>query len=552
MAESYNIFVLRAWVMAALCLCPLAADDRSAAADEVFASLRTQQGPGCSAGVIHEGRFVYSTSFGMADLEQRTPITSSTAFQVASMSKQFTAAAIFLLKQEGKLKLEDPVRRFVPELPAYADGIHISDLLHHTSGLRDIAPLLEVRSAGRAPEPLDVAASVKLLASQSALNFAPGTDYEYTNSDYLLLGLIVERLSGMPLAEFAQQRIFLPLGMRGSAFHARLDALTNRATGYFARNGQFRRVPVTWLPGGDGGLYTTLEDLLSWDQSFYSSQRFGEEFADFMETRGRLASGERIQYASGLIIGHYRGLRTVSHAGRVPGMRSEMLRFPDQQLTVICLCNRGDADSAILAREVAEVYLGGKLHSLREPAELDYQASGFAELAGIWESKQGWVARAWSSPDSLLMETADGRYRLQPLNRRQLFDSAGNSGLVLTRISSDQITLQSDGGVRVPYNRLNATPPPRSDLHALEGDYRSADIGARYHVAVQDGKLQLTAASGWHLALDPVGADRFLLGPWTLRFTRTADGSVNGLEWHQARVWNLVFERVPGEATLAH
>ena len=538
--------------MTALCLYPLAADDRTAAADEVFASLRALQAPGCSAGVIHEGRFIYSTSFGLADLEQRTPITPSTPFQVASMSKQFTAAAIFLLKQEGKLKLEDPVRRFVPELPAYADGIHISDLLHHSSGLRDIAPLLEVSSAGRAPEPLDVAASVKLLASQSALNFAPGTDYEYSNSDYLLLGLIVERLSGMPFAEFAQQRIFTPLGMRGSVFHARLDPEANRATGYFARNGQFRRVPVTWLAGGDGGLYTTLDDLLRWDQTFYSNQQFGEEFADFMETRGRLASGERIQYASGLIIGRYRGLRTVSHAGRVPGMRSEMLRFPDQQLTVICLCNRGDADSASLAREVAEVYLAGKLHPPPPPAELDYVASGFPELAGIWESKQGWIARAWSSPDSLLVETADGRYRLQPLNRRQLFDSAGSSGLVLTRISSDQITMQFDGGVRVPYTRLNATPPPQAALRALEGDYRSVDVGASYHVAIQDGKLQLTAPSGWHLALDPVGADRFLLGPWTLRFTRGTDGSVSALEWHQARVWNLVFEKVQGETTLAH
>jgi len=527
-----------------LCLYPLTADERSPAADAVFANLRATQAPGCAAAVIRDGRFVYTHSFGLADLEQGTPITMSTAFQVASMSKQFTAAAIFLLKQDGKLKLEDSLRHFVPELPAYTESIRISDLLHHTSGLRDIGPLLEAGSPGRVPDPLDVLASLKLLASQSALNFPPGTDYGYTNSDYLLLGLIVERASGMPLAEFARLRIFQRLGMRHSEFHAGAEELANRAAGYFARNGQFRRVPVTWLAGGDGGLYTTVEDLLRWDQAFYNGQLGGEDFEAFMQARGRLVSGDRIQYASGLIISRYRGLRTVSHPGRVPGMRSEMVRFPGQQLTVVCLCNRGDADSASLARELATIYLGDKLRALPQPAEMDYLSSGFPDLAGIWESKQGWIVRTWSSPDSLWVETGEGRYRLQALNRRQLFDASGNSDLVLTKISNDEFTLQWDGGLRIPYSRLNATPPPRSALTSLEGEYRSADVGAQYHIAVEDGHLQMKTPAGRRLALEAVGADRFLLGPWSVRFRRDTDGVVSGLEMHQARVWNLVFEKV--------
>ena len=528
-----------------LSLYPLAADERTEAADELFAPFHSPQGPGCAAGVIHEGRFVYTNSFGFADLDRRASITGSTAFQVASMSKQFTAAALFLLIQEGKLKLEDPVRRFLPELPAYAGAIRVADLLHHTSGLRDIGPLLEVSSPARAPDPLDVTASLKLLASQSALNFPPGTDYEYTNSDYLLLGVIIERVSGMPLAEFAGKRIFEPLGMRNSAFQSRAARLANRAAGYFTRGSQARRVPATWLAGGDGGLYTSLEDLLRWDQAFYTGSLGGEEFRDFMQTRGRLSSGQGIQYASGLVIGRYRGLRIVSHAGRVPGARSEMLRFPRQQLTAICLCNRSDADSSSLARELAAIYLAGKLRPLPQPADIDFPSSSFPELAGIWESKQGWIARAWSSPDSLSLETAEGRYHLAPLNRRQMFDFNGSSGLVLTRISNDQFTLQWDGGLPIPYSRLQATPPPRSELFGFEGDYRSSDVAARYHLAVDDGRLQLTTASGWHLILDAVGADRFLLGPWSLHFVRQPDGAVSGLEVHQARVWNLLFEKVP-------
>jgi CubicO group peptidase (beta-lactamase class C family) len=529
--------------MLAAALSPLTADDRSDAADQVLASLREPQAPGCAAAVIHESRFLYTRAFGLADLEQRTAITTATAFQVASLSKQFTAAAIYLLKQDGKLRLDDPARRFVPELPEYANPIRIADLLHHTSGLRDLGPLLEVGAAGRPPEPLDVAASLKLLAGQSALNFPPGTDYEYSNSDYLLLGLIVERAGRMPLAEFAEQRIFRPLGMRNSAFHGRTEELSNRAPGYFWRGGLFRRVPFTWLAAGDGGLYTTVEDLLLWDQAFYTGEFGGEDFADFMQARGHLASGQRIQYASGLIIGRYRGLRAVSHAGRLPGTRSEMIRFPDQQVTVVCLCNRGDADSADLARRIAAIYLADKLHRAPQPADLDYLTSGFPELDGVWESKQGWIARTWSSPQNLSVETADGRYRLAPLNRRQLFDANGNSGLVLTKISSDRFTLSWDGGLAIPYHRLDANPPRRAELGALEGDYRSGDAGVRYRVAVEDGRLWLTTGSGWRTALDAVGADRFLLGPWTLRFVRDADGTVGGLELHRARLWNLRFEK---------
>jgi CubicO group peptidase (beta-lactamase class C family) len=534
--------------MLAASMCTLAADERSDAADRAFAGLRGQQGPGCASAVIHDGRFVYTNTFGLSDLEQQTPITATTSFQVASISKQFTAASIYLLIQDGKLRPEDPVRRFIPELPAYTDHIRITDLLHHTSGLRDIGPLLEVGAAGRAPEPLDVMGSLKLLASQTALNFAPGTDYEYTNSDYLLLGLIVERAAGVPLATFADQRIFRPLGMNNSAFDANRQTLKHRAAGYFARNGQFRRVPVTWLSAGDGGLFTTVEDLQRWDQAFYSGKFGGEDFPEFMEHRGRLASGQRIQYASGLIIGQYRGLRTVSHAGRLPGARSEMIRFPDQQLSVICLCNRGDADSPAIARRIASIFLAGKLHHRPQPADIDYASSGFPELSGVWESGHGGIARAWSGVDYLTVEIPEGRHSMVPLNRRQLFDAENGSGMVLTRISNDQFTLALDGGLPIFYNRLDLR---KGDLSALAGDYRSIDIDARYHVSVDDGRVQLISTSGWRLPLEAVGSDRFLLGPWTLRFVREPNGEVSGLQLHHARVWNLVFER-DVTATMGH
>ncbi len=323
-------------------LCALFADDRADAVNKILAPLRDPNAPGCAIGVMQNGRFLYKTAFGLADLDSREPITTATAFNVASLSKQFTAAALYFLLDNGKVRLGDPVRRFIPELPPYADAITVEDLIHHTSGLRDFGPILEV--AGRSDDALDVAGSLKLLTRQTALNFAPGGDYEYTNSDYLLLGLIVERVTGIPLAAYAEERLFGPLRMTNSQFYEQHGKLHERAAGYALRGSRFRKITAPMLVAGDGGLFTTVEDLLHWDANFYSPAVGGPGLLNFMLARGRLRSGDPLPYAAGLILGRYAGLAAVSHPGALPGYRAEMIRFPAQRLTVACLCNRGDED----------------------------------------------------------------------------------------------------------------------------------------------------------------------------------------------------------------
>ena len=348
------------------------ADERTGAVDKILAPLRDPNAPGCAVGVMQNGRFLYSTAFGLADLETRAPLTPATAFHVASMSKQFTAATLFFLIENGKVHLSDSVRHFVPELPEYADAITIADLLHHTSGLRDFGPILAI--SGRAEESLDVAGSLKLLARQKALNFAPGSGYEYTNSDYLLLSVIVERVTGMPLAAYAEERLFGPLRMSNTQFYGQYEKLRQRASGYVERGGaRFRKISAPMLVAGDGGLFTSIEDLLRWDENFANPALGGLSFLNFMFARGRLRTGQPLPYAAGLIMGRYAGLEAVSHPGALPGYRSEMIRFPGQHLTVACLCNRGDEESPILARRIADVYLEEKLRPMRGAADLDYR-----------------------------------------------------------------------------------------------------------------------------------------------------------------------------------
>lgn len=516
-------------------------DERTAAIDKIVAPLRDPNAPGCAIGVLQNGGFVYKTAFGLADLETRAPLSSATAFNVASMSKQFTAAALFFLIDNGKVHLADPIRRFLPELPGYADAITVADLLHHTSGLRDFGPLLEI--AGRAEESLDVAGSLKLLARQTALNFAPGAGYEYTNSDYLLLGAIVERVTGMPLALYAEERLFGPLRMANTQFYGQLQKLHDRASGYVDRGARFRKISQPMLMSGAGGLFTTIDDLLHWDDNFYNPEVGGAPFLNFMFTRGRLRSGEPLPYAAGLILGRYAGLDAVSHPGSLPGYRSEMIRFPGQHLTVACLCNREDEESPLLARRIAEVYLEDKLRPLRGPADLSYPASAFPELDGVWESPQGWILRAWSSADGMWIESPDGEFKLYPLNQRQLFTDTGTNRLVLTRFSRDAIALAWDRFPRTVYHRLEGASADPVDPTPYIGDYRSGDADARYRVYLDSGRLWIAGAAAWNVAVNPVGADHFLAGEWTLHFMRDGSGRVLGMKLHGPRLWNLWFDK---------
>ena len=516
-------------------------DERAAAVEKLVRPLRAPDAPGCAIGVMQNGRFLYKTAFGLADLDTRAPLTTATAFNVASMSKQFTAAALFFLIDGGQVRLSDPVRRFIPELPAYADAITVADLLHHTSGLRDFAPLLEI--AGRSEESLDVAGALKLLARQTALNFAPGAGYEYTNSDYLLIGAIVERVTGMSLAAFAEERIFDPLRMANTQFFAQMNKLRDRASGYEERGSRYRRISQPLLMSGAGGLFTSVEDLLRWDDNFNNSAVGGAPFLNFMFARGRLRNGEPLPYASGLIIGRYSGLEAVSHPGSLPGYRSEMIRFPAQRLTVACLCNRADEDSPLLARRIADIYLEDKLRPMRGAADLDYATSSFPEIDGVWESSQGWILRAWSSSDGLWVELPEGEFKLYPLNQRQLFADTGTNRLTLTKFSRDAIALAWDRFPRTAYRRLEIADSESFDPALYAGDYVSNDAGARYKIFLDSGRLWIAGAAAWNVAVNPVGADRFLAGEWTLHFTRDDGGRVLGMQLHGPRLWNLLFEK---------
>ena len=294
----------------------------------------------------------------MANLEHNIPISPSSVFRIGSTSKQFTAAVVLLLAEEGKLSLDDDIRTLLPELPDYGTPVTIRHLLHHTSGIPDYLRLAAGAGSRSDDLHLTVDAAIAMLASQEKLDFVPGEQFGYSNSGYFLLSQIAQRASGKSLRKYAEEKIFRPLGMTNTHFHDdHKEIVPNRASGYAYREEGFQISMTTLDTVGDGGVFTTVEDLFYWDQHFYHQQIGGPQFLDQMLTRGTLNNGRSLDYASGLVHGTHRGLDTIRHGGGFVGFRAEMIRFPQRRFTVICLCNLSARDPTELAKRVADIYL---------------------------------------------------------------------------------------------------------------------------------------------------------------------------------------------------
>jgi len=314
--------------------------------------------PGASVVVIREGRVVVRRAYAMADLEHRVAATPETDYRLASVSKQFTAMAVMLLAKDGRLRYDQPVRDFLPELPAAARSVTVRHLLNHTSGLWDYEDVIpESRTAQ-----LDDRDVLALVSSKDSLYFPAGSQYRYSNSGYVLLGLIVARVSGMSFPAFLRARIFLPLGMGATVAHVEgSDTIPRRAYGYSPRGGTFEQTDqsVTSATLGDGGIYTNVDDMTRWDQALYAG---GTELVDaatmeLATTPPQLPAGATTQYGFGWFVDDYRGEKRWRHTGETSGFRNAIQRFPRRRLTVIVLTNRSSGEPDAIAERIADQLL---------------------------------------------------------------------------------------------------------------------------------------------------------------------------------------------------
>src|SRR3984893_17014655 len=430
------------WMSAGTVVNAWSSDQKTAAIDEVFDDLAKPGSPRCALGVYREGGLIYAKGYGLANLEENVAITPKSVFDIGSTSKQFTAASILLLEKQGKLSVTDDVRKYIPELPDYGHTITILHLLNHTSGLRDYLTLMELAGVNTDSVTTDEDA-LAFITRQKALNFAPGSEWHYSNTGFFLLSVIVQRASGKTLREFATENIFTPLEMTHTQYrdnHALL--IPNRALAYAERDDKSGyTLDVSYFEQtGDGAVHTSVEDLLKWDENFYSPRVGGKEFLGEIQERSKLNDGKVLDYAKGLFRGDYRGLQTVSHGGAWGGYRAELLRFPDQHFSVACLCNIGNAGPTRRAREVADIYLG----SLMKPKEnkpKEKEDKEKAEIAVDTDRLRNYSGDYWSEElgATYRLGIADGRIKVLAVSDASGLPRANNfSADVLRAIGTDE------------------------------------------------------------------------------------------------------------------
>ncbi len=434
-------------------------DSLTAQVNSLFAEWDRPDAPGAAIAIIQNGETVYKQGYGMANLEYDIPISPSTIFHVASLSKQFTSFAINLLALEGKLSLDDEIQKHFPEFGDFGKPITLRHLRHHTSGLRDQWDLLAL--AGWRMEDVITEQDILDIAwMQRELNFEPGSEYLYCNTGYTLLAVIVKRVSGLTLREFTQERIFDRLGMTNTHFHDDHRMIVpNRAYSYAPREDGFEHRILSFANVGTTSLFTTVEDLAKWDQNFYEPVVGGTEAVELLHDRFVLNDGTTIAYAAGLSIGDYRGLKRVDHSGADAGYRAHILRFPGEQFTVTVLCNRGDANPGTLAYKIADIYLADRLGPVpvEQPATpnppkavIALESSQLAEYTGDYFSDELTAIFAFTVREGkLILRVRKGELVLDASDKLDTFEcEAGKITFLRTRSKRINGFTVSTGRVR--------------------------------------------------------------------------------------------------------
>jgi len=517
--------------------------------------------PGLALGIIQKGKFILKKCIGLANVEDQVTITSQTVFDVGSMAKQFTAACIALLIEQGEVFLEDNVAQFFPQMPDYGHAIRLKHLVYHTSGLQDYLELAYLKGLNDYAY-YDSNFALQLVFSQSVLNFIPGSEEHYSNTNYLLLGQIIQSVSGQNLRQFAADRLFKPLGMHQTFFQDNAnEIIPQRAIGYaVTQTNQLERFTSGISVVGDGGLYTSLDDLLLWDHNFYQNQ-LGEKKASFnnlLITPGVLNDGTRFDYGFGLLLGNYKGMPIQRHGGAFAGYCAEMLRFPEEQLSVICLANRSALAPWMLVEQIANILFGLEQAAITE-TKSSFSPNNFEPLKDLPQALLtqyvGYYDLGAASPleiiqqenNLLLRYGAEDELPIVPQTSEVFLQPAYDIEIRFVNFQPEKAPFLI---FKTPQQEIIAAKVPAFNqafpaLDAYVGNYYCSSLKVIYCLFIEDNVLYLSIDFGKSISLHFSEADfaETILG--ILRFFKNDQKQVSGFWLNTERANHLEFVKLP-------
>lgn len=518
----------------------------SARLDAVFAAQAGTDRPGCAVSVVDRGRVVVARGYGMSDLGAGLAIGPRSVFHVASVSKQFTAMSLVLLERAGRLSLEDDIRKFVPELPSYGRPITIRHLLNHTSGLRDQWNLLITAGWRLGDDLVSEQDVMDILPRQHGLNFAPGTDWLYSNSGFTLGAVIVKRVTGQSLREFADSALFRPLGMRDTHFHDDNHMIVpGRTRGYTRQEGAWMETVPNYSTVGATSLFTTVEDLARWHGQLAEGRVGGREAITALARRGVLTTGDTLAYALGIVVGTYRGALTLAHSGGDPGYSSYLLNFPQTGSGVAVLCNTsGGANPTRLAEQAADIYLADQLGA--EPAlPARVAAASVARREGLyWSDSLESSARLAVDSGFAVWRAGPGATPLREGGAGRWLLGAGPASL--SPLADGTMRYRSGNGEPSIFRRVEEATPTAADIAALAGRYRSDELEVTWELRVTGDSLMLHRRKFPPARLAPIFRDRFQATSgmgFVVQVQRDARGRATGITVGSGRVRRMLFLR---------
>ena len=511
---------------------------------EKAAKTNPMPAPGCAVGVSLEGQTVFEKAFGLAEMEHNIPNTPQTIFESGSVAKQFTAAALVLLEQDGKLKIDDPVKKYIPELPDYGKPVTIRHILTHTAGLRDWGSVMALTGAGRGDRVVTQPIALDVIYRQKALDFEPGAEYSYSNSGYQLAAEIVERVSGKKFGEFVGERIFKPLGMTNSSWRDDYRRLVpGRAQGY-SKSGPnepwMLNMPIMNVVG-NGGMLTTVGDWLKWNAAL-DARTFGEPFVAALETQGVLNDGRKISYALGLDVGSYKGIKEIAHSGGTAGYQTYLARFPEKKLSVAALCNGAPPFSGDIVYSVVDEIFGPFPAPAAQPEGVKIAEEQLKKYVGTWRNEKTRNANILvldkgelKLNGGALRPSADGAFMLG--DRKTKFVPSKEGGLSMMEI------VDTDGSItRLFYEQPWA--PTTADLASFAGDWHSDEAGVTAKFVLEGDKAFMVVRPTIKLPLRPVYKDAFSAPNFIIWFTRDASGTIEKMHVGGSRMRDMQFLRM--------
>ena len=536
-------------------------DDMGKRIDETFLAWDTAWTPGVAVAVVKNGEIAFKNGYGLAHLEYDIPITPSTIFHIASISKQFTTFSLLLLEADGKLSLDDDIRKHIPEVPDFGVSITLRQLAHNISGLRDQWNLLAM-AGWRLDDIISTEQVLRLLARQKELNFHPGDEYLYSNSGFTLLAEVVARVSGQTFPEFTRERIFEPLGMHNTLFYDDHEKIVrNRAYSYAGRNGEYRKRVLSYATVGATSLFTTVEDLSLWALNFDNPKVGSADIIEKINTRGVLNDGTTIGYALGQMVGTYRGIPMISHGGADAGYRTFLARFPEHDASVIVFSNDGGFNSSAMAMKVADIVLGDVLEEVKEEEPWDAMITSadprlFPFYEGHYKQAPDNHIVFLSKQDTLFFHTSSNRepVKLYPLSIREFITEGGRVRFIFPETDNglaETVELTRNNETTV-LPRAGIFDPAKVYLYDFTGRFYSEELDITYTLEVKKDeseapKLVITHLRIGEITLTPLTPNHFAGSMWfasRIRFEKDDQGMITGFRASGGRVREVWFERV--------